>query len=376
MKVLYCINSTYNSGGMERVLMNKANYFADKLGYEVYIVTAEQNARENFFPFSSKIKFIDLSVNYYQVNGYNRFIRFFLKYLKSRTHQKRLTKVLQQECPQICISMFDKEFPFLCKIKDGSKKVLEYHFSKYTKLYEAPNWLIYRLQQIRIWRWEKIIQQYDSFVVLTEEDKKAWGNLNNIVTIPNSIPSIPAQQSTLIQKQVCSIGRISYQKGFDILVQVWQIVHRQFPDWHLCIVGSGDVHDLQELITNLGVSESVSVLPSTPNIDRIYLNSSVYAMTSRYEGFGMVLIEAMSYGLPIVAFSCPCGPKDIVEESFGTLIPPGNIYEFAKQLMSWMANEEKRKSAGIKAKESAQRFLESEIMKKWQNLFSSLVQNV
>ena len=358
---------------MERVLMTKANYLADKLDYEVYIVTAEQQNRKNFFSFSPKIRFIDLEVNYHLADRYNLVVRFIIKYFKSRTHKRRLRQVLLQIRPDISISMFDKEFSFLCKIKDGSKKILEYHFSKNTKLFEATNKLVFLLQWVRIVLWKTIIQRYDSFVVLTEEDKISWGKFNNIVVIPNSIPRIPMRQADLSQKRVCSIGRISYQKGFDLLLQSWQIVYRQYPEWSLCIIGGGDAKELREQIQKLGLYDSVDLKPPTTEISKEYLNSSIYAMSSRYEGFGMVLIEAMSYGLPVVSFACPCGPQDIIDGNFGSLVPPNDIRGFAEQLMYWMEDEGRRKMAGVKAKESVKRFLENEVMKKWVKLFESLI---
>ena len=134
MKVVYCINGIYNSGGMERVLMNKANYLVDVLGYEVLIVTTEQKGRAIFFRFSQHIRFIDLNINYDNDKNKALWVRMLKKQIKQRIHKKRLDKLLKMERPDICISMFDRDASFLYKIKDGSKKILEYHFSKNVKL--------------------------------------------------------------------------------------------------------------------------------------------------------------------------------------------------------------------------------------------------
>lgn len=370
MKIFYCINGTYNSGGMERMLMYKANYLADVLGYDVGIVTTEQKGRANFFTFSSKIIFFDLAINYDDDKNRSLVLRLFLKLLKKRKHQRILSELLIQERPDICISMFDRDMDFLYKIKDGSKKILEYHFSKNAKLIGAKNQVMYFFQKLRILYWKKIIRKYAHFVVLTEEDKKAWGDVNNICVIPNFLSKIPKESAALISKRIISVGRLGDEKGFDYLIKVWGIVHRVYPDWQLCIFGDGEKRkELENLVGQLGLSDSVFLKPPTQDIEKEYLQSSVYAMCSRSEGFGMVLLEAMSYGLPIVSFTCPCGPRDLVDESFGSLVPVGDIDTFARELMTWMASDGKRLIAGRNARCAAEHYLQAEIMGKWKELF-------
>lgn len=372
MKILYCINAAYNSGGMERVLMTKANYLADIAGYDVFIVTSQQHEKSTFFYFSERIHFHDLGINYDDIDKNNLFIKTFLKCRKKKKHKQLLTDYLNEIKPDIAISMFDYEFNFLHQIKDGSKKILEYHFNKRQKIIEASNIIMKLLQTLRIWTWHNKVSQYDKFVVLTEEDKRYWGNLPNIVVIKNPIPKVPDTKALLNTKQVLSVGRISYQKGFDRLIKAWALVVPYYPDWKLLIRGNGDSTQLQKLIKQLGIDEYVKMEPATPNIAEEYLSSSVYAMTSRYEGLPMVLMEAMSYGLPCVSFACPCGPTDLIQSSYGSLVPDNDIRSFALALMNWMADETKRKEAGIKAREYIAQYTEEKIMKLWINLFKSL----
>lgn len=374
MKIIYCINGTYNSGGMERVLMNKANYLAEVLGYEVSIVTTEQKGRNHFFIFSPKIHFFDLGINYDDDRDKNLFRRLFLKQLKKKEHHKRLSQLLFQERPDVCVSMFDRDADFLYRIKDGSKKVLEYHFSRYSKLVSTQNRVIRWMQAIRIAGWKSMVRRYDRFVVLTEEDKKAWGNIPNMVVIPNFITDLPADRALLLNKRVVSVGRLNYLKGFDRLIKVWQRVHFAYPDWQLYIFGNGEKRqELEALVEELQLSDCIFLMPATLDIGEEYLKSSVYALSSRCEGFGMVLLEAMSCGLPIVSFDCPCGPKDLIGKSFGSLVPDGETEIFAKELMNWMADADKRKRASENARRTVGHYLQPEIMKKWQQLFESLV---
>ena len=371
MKIIYCIGATYNSGGMERILMYKANYFADVLGYEVCIVTTEQRGRTNFFTFSPKIRFFDLGINYDEDKNKPFVLRLLLQLLKKRKHKKSLHELLIREQADVCISMFGQEMDFLYKISDKSKKILEYHFSKNIKLIEAPNQLIYFLQKIRLCYWQRIVQKYSHFVVLTEEDKQAWGDLSNICAIPNFLTELPVQEAMLTSKRVISVGRLEYQKGFDYLIRSWSVVHHNYPDWQLYIFGDGEKREeLEKLVRQFGLMDVVFLKASTKNIGKEYLESSVYAMTSRYEGLPMVLLEAMSYGLPIVSFTCPCGPKDVVKDSFGSLLPVGDVDVFARELMRWIDNYEKRQKAGRIARCTAKNYLQSEVMKKWEFLLT------
>ena len=157
MKIVYCINGTYNSGGMEKVLCNKANYFSEQLGYDVTIITTEQKGRDNFFNFSNKIKFIDLGINYDDDNYKSIFVKLYESNKKRKIHFLKLMEILERIKPDVCISMFDRDFSFLYKIKDGSKKILEFHFCKQMKVIEQKNIVMKAIQYIRIQTWRNII---------------------------------------------------------------------------------------------------------------------------------------------------------------------------------------------------------------------------
>lgn len=374
MKIVYCINGTYNSGGMERVLMTKANYLAEVAGYEVTIVTSQQEGRPHFYPFSSQIKFYDLGIDYDKNLKYGLLVRTFRKWMKKRRHRQRLTGLLNTLKPDICISMFDYDYSFLYKIKDGSKKILEFHFCKQQKVIEASNFVMKLLQYLRVYvGWQNIVRRYDKFVVLTEEDKEAWGNLTNIEVIKNPIPEMPAERAALRVKQVLSVGRISFQKGFDRLLRAWTLVTPHFPDWQLVIRGNGDAASLLQLAQELGVAGTVSIKPATAKISEEYLGSSVYVMSSRYEGLGMVLMEAMSYGVPVVSFACPCGPKELIGVDYGTLVPNGDIEGLANGMMKWMEDEKLRQAGGEKARDFISQYVQDRVMSQWMNLFNSMM---
>lgn len=373
MKLLYCIAGTCHSGGMERVLANKANYLTNH-GYEVVIVTTDQQGRPPFFPLDERIRCIDLGINYEENNG-KSFANKLLHYpLKQYLHKKRLTAVLKQEKPDITLSMFCNDAGFITRIPDGSKKVLEIHFSKFKRLQYGRTGL-WRLADI--WRSkqdEKIVQRFDKFVVLTEEDKGYWGNLPNITVIPNARTFIPQQVANWNNKKVIAIGRYNYQKGFERLIEIWRRVVDDFPEWRLEIVGDGEERDkLQSLIETYELNNFITLVRSHNEIDKNYLSASIYVLTSRYEGLPMVLLEAQAFGLPIVSYRCKCGPADIITDGTdGFLIEEEDTEGFVSALKRLMGDFTLRKRMGEKALLSSERFSEERVMQRWATLFESL----
>lgn len=373
MKILYCIAGTYNSGGMERVLANKANYLV-RHGYEVVIVTTDQRGRPPFFQLDPTIRCIDLNINYEENNG-KSLLNKLVKYpFKQHLHKLRLERLLEQEHPDITISMYCNEATLLPKMKDGSKKVLEIHFSKFKRLQYGRKGLWRVVDWWRSRMDERLVRRYDKFVVLTKEDQGYWGDLPNIEVIPNSISLIPHSQAQLDSHTIVAIGRYTHQKGFDLLLRAWGVTIQKHPLWQLHIVGDGELRaDLEVQIKQLKIENSVRLIKTTSHIEQVYCNASCYVMSSRYEGLPMVLIEAQAYGLPIVSFTCKCGPRDIISHGIdGYLVEDGNIEALADHLSLIMGNTSLRYTMGRAAKQSAKRFDETIIMKKWIALFTSI----
>lgn len=373
MKIIYCIACTCHSGGMERVLTNKANYLA-RHGYEIVVVTTDQRGKQPFFPLEPSIRCIDLGINYDENNG-KSFLNKLLHYpFKQCRHKKRLKAVLMEERPDVTVSMFNNDAGFIPGIKDGSAKLLEIHFSKFKRLQYGRKGLWKLADRWRSKQDEKTVRKFDRFVVLTEEDKAYWGNLPNIMVIPNAISGIPAGTALLANKRVIAVGRYTYQKGFERLVDAWHLLASRFPDWNLVIIGDGEERPLlEQRIRSYGLERQVTLTRPTQEIGKVYQEASILASSSRYEGLPMVLLEAQAFGLPIVAFQCKCGPKDIVSDGMnGYLVPEGDTAGMAQRLEILMKDEALRKRMGLRAKESALRFNEETIMRKWMNIFQTL----
>ena len=377
MKLIYCIHSVYNPGGMERVLLNKVSYLVQKFGWEILIVTTDQHNRPPFYPFPNQVRMVDLGINYSEDNtlGTIAKVRGYLR--RRKRHKKALTELLIRERADIVVSLYPSESSFLPAIKDGSKKVLELHFCKFFRLQYGRTGLMGLLDRYRTRLDERIVRRFDRFVVLTQEDKGYWGNLPNLEVIPNAALFIAPRLSTQTEKRVIAVGRLDYQKGFDRLIRAWDIV-QQNPScqaWRLDIFGQGEWQEmLEEMIRERGLASSTRINDPSKRIGEEYASSSLLVMSSHYEGFPMVMIEAMACGLPVVAFDFKCGPRDIIEEGKnGCIVSEGDIPALARAITRLIEQDALRKAMAEEARKVTERYAEERIMQQWTELFNSLV---
>jgi glycosyltransferase involved in cell wall biosynthesis len=358
IKLLYITNGIAASAGLERVLSIKASYLVDKMNYEVHILSLNEDGIEPFYQFSKNINFHSIPYN------------GLLSYLKG------IRKTVHKVAPDI-ISVCDdglKGFFVPIYLKKTCPMIYERHVSKVISnndsniISKIRTQISYRLMSIGG-------KLYDKFIVLTEQNKLEWKNLSNIEVISNPLSFCPEKSSNLNNKKVILVGKLSFQKGQDLLINAWTIIAQKHPDWSLEIYGKKDNEDFyQKLIKQNGLENNISLYDPVSNIEQKYLDSSIYVMSSRFEGFGMVLIEAMICGLPCVSFDCPYGPSDIIKnEEDGFLIPNGNIKELAEKIIFLIENKEERIRMGTNAKINVKRYLPENIVSQWDNLFSALL---
>lgn len=373
MRIVFNILGTFNSGGMERVLANKANYLANH-GFSVTIITTDQKGRKPYFDLDSTINTIDLDINYKDNVKGGVFLKVLSYLQKQRKHLKTLRKQLISLKADIVVSMFDNDASLLYKIDDGSKKILEVHFSRFKRLQYNRKGILGLIDKYRSDQDLKIASQYDRFIVLTEEDKGYWGDLANIQVVPNANSFKPVLSSALDNRKVIAVGRLDYQKGFDDLIRAWKSVAAINPEWILNIYGEGPLkNQLKVLIDSLELHNSVFLQEPTNEIEEAYCEHSILAMTSRYEGLPMVLLEAQSCGLPLVSYACKCGPSDIIQDGKnGFLVEQGNIEVMSEKLSTLIFDKELRKGMGKASLEKSSFYNEDFIMKKWMDLFNLL----
>ena len=376
-KIVYCTPALYSAGGVERIVSVKASYFADVLGYDVTVIVTEGNGRDSFFPLSDKVKVVNFELGFEELWKASFFQKVFLYLNKQRKYKKLLSAELMRIRPDFTISMLRREINFLTDIRDGSKKIGELHVnrSNYRNFEQNESNALKNLFA-KLWMDSLVgkLKKLDRLVVLTEKSKTSWPELSNVVVIPDPLPFHVEIKSNLRSKRVITIGRYAYQKGYDILLRAWAEIEKKYPDWQLAIYGMGNQNPLRNQMKDLGIDADRCLLNGPVNdVSKEYLNSSLFVLPSRFEGFGLVIIEAMSCGVPVVAFNCPMGPDEIITDGEdGFLVPVGDVCTLVDKLQMLMQDHELRMKFSEKAYRNSDRYRIDKISNQWIQLFTQL----
>ena len=376
-KIVYCTPALYFAGGMERVLTMKANYFADHFGYDITIILTDGEDKPIFYPLSDKVKVINLNIGFEELWTCS-FIKKIVIYLKKQyLYKKMLKKELMRIRPDITVSMLRREINFINEIKDGSKKIGEIHINRANfRNFESKDDNLIKKLFAKVWMNDLTnkLKKLDRFVVLTEKDKEAWVELDNVCVIPNPLSFIPQNISKLTEKRVIAVGRYCHEKGYDLLLKAWCIVQNSIADWRLEVFGEGDRSQYEEMISSLNIDRHRCILHGrSSNIQDEFEKSSLAVCSSKFEGFGLVITEAMSCGLPVVSFDCPWGPRAIIHDGEdGLLVENGNVEKLADAIIWMIQHPEMRSKMATKAIENVQRFSIEKIAEKWKSLFDAL----
>lgn len=374
MKIVYCVPSMYRLGGIERIVAKKASLLLER-GFDVSIITTDQGGRPFYFGIDSQVKHYDLDINYEKNRKRSFLSKLYHFFYNNYLHKKRLSRLLLELKADIVISTFFNEMGILPKIKDGSKKIVEIHFGKKMFNFARRKGFMGIVDDYMMSQYIRELRRYNRFVVLSKEDAENWHELDNVEVIYNMCPIEILQKSQLIAHRVVSVGRYEFQKGYDRLIDAWALISKQVSDWTLHLVGEGSLRqELEAKIKELGLENSVFLDGASADVSKVYLNSSIAAFTSHYEGFSLALVEAESAGLPVVSFDTPCGPKDVIREGEdGFLVSDGDMEKFAEKLLLLIKDENLRRTMGNKAYENSRRFTEEIIMSQWVSLFENVV---
>lgn len=377
--IAYCVPNLSGTGGMEKIITAKANYFADELNYRVTLLVSELNNNSIPFYVSPKVTVINLEINQYTSNKIKG-VSFInnLKILK-----QIYTKQIKKIAPDIIIiperGYEDFFIPHICK---DIPKIREYHFSKKaSSLLEKELPFVKKLKSRLIKNlYFKQFKKYDAFVVLTEKDKKEWKHIKNIWVIPNYLDPVKIKQTPILNrpKRVISVGSMhNDRKGFTALINFWEQLKKHHQEWTLHIYGDGTFRPkLQKLIEEKNMQTSIFLEGNTNKIERKYQESQLFLFASKGEGLPMVLLEAQQHGLPIVAYNCYCGPSDILtqDNKGGFLVNLNDKNAFINYCDILLDDATLREIKSKEAYINAKRFQGNQIIPLWTNLFDKLIQ--
>jgi glycosyltransferase involved in cell wall biosynthesis len=223
-----------------------------------------------------------------------------------------------------------------------------------------------------------VYPRLDLVSTLTEGDARAYRRaLRRSVRVecmPNGVPDVGGHRAALDAKVVVAAGRVTPQKGFDRLLPAWAEVVREHPDWKLRIFGDGPSEKkLRKQIDELGIGDSAKLMGFTAKLHEEFARASLYVMSSRREGFPMVLLEAMAVGLPVVSFDCPTGPRDVIREGVdGHVVRNGDVHALAEAMKGLMADADRRRAFGAAAVEGARRYDLATIAARWEELLAEV----
>jgi glycosyltransferase involved in cell wall biosynthesis len=299
---------------------------------------------------------------------------------KQRQYKRRLTACLMQIRPDITISMLRREINFITSIQDGSKKIGEIHINRaHFRTFEEHENNFIKSFISKYWTHMLLtkLKKLDRFVVLTENDKKAWYELDNVEVIPNPLSFTSTTSSKQTNKRIIAVGRYCHEKGYDHLLQAWATIQNQCPDWRLDVFGDGDRNAYEALMDQWGIDRSRCKLNQrTQIIQQEFERSAISVCSSRFEGFGLVIIKAMGCGVPVVSFDCPWGPRTIITDGEdGVLVENGNVGQLVEALLRLIADDQLRTTMGTKASVNVRRFSIEIIADQWKKLFEEIIDN-
>ena len=377
MKIAYIIGSLATQGGTSRIVTEKAHYFATVVGYDVTIITCYQREDQaNTFILSEDVKQINLEISSDSQYKYPK--RLWVKRRNEILLRRKLTDAVRQVDPDILIGIAQLKADVVSKIKCRAKKVIECHEARsYTlsgvgmnlsflsRIYRS----IYRFKYFRT-----IERNADVVCPLTEGDKNLWKKAKRVEVIPNFSLMPVLSYSDCTAKRVIAVGRLAWEKGYSRLIRAWKIVSTRHPDWRLDIFGEGDMEGAIRLLIKSNNIKNISIHKLTHDISQEYANSSICAVSSYFEGFSLVLLEAQKHGVPSVAFDCPFGPRSIINDAYnGFLVENGDISLFAERVCRLIESQELRKQFSQACIEHAKVFDVHIVIQKWKDLFEDIL---
>ena len=374
MRVLYVFRSLAYWGGIERILVDKMNNLVSMYGYEVYMLTTDQGCHPVPYHLDQRVQLKDLGIKLHQQYRYHGIKRGLILWKLLRLYKQRLSKELVKINPDVivCTTSNYWDVNILAKIKGKTPLVVECH-----SIYKQTIGLKGLKGSFSDYLYKKGLSHAQTIVTLTEKDACDWRQIHKCVkVIPNMVHLNEGEVSSLQNKHVIWVGRFDYQKRPLEMIDIWKKVYPKFPDWHLDMYGEGELlNEVEEKARSLNMN--IHIHQPTINIFDCYRRSSFLVSTSLFEPFGLVIPEAMSCGLPVVAYKSSYGPVSILSDGIdGCLVEMNNGKVMTQVICALMNDKNKRLIIGQSAKNTSLKYSREIIMPMWNALFNDILMNL
>lgn len=376
MKLIYFTPLLSTKGGQERTLTDKANYLAGH-GHEVMFLTYEHDGPLAYL-LSPAVKHVDLHCHFFLLYSFSLCRRLIEAFRLKRLFRQRMKDVITRNRPDVIVITVPNTENFISDIMQvmkGIPVIVESHLAQGRQVVRrgmTENWLCCLYNPL------KAIKKSDLLISLTKEDAKCWSKLGvkNVKVIPNPVTSYfdALPEVTKQEGRIICVGRLTPQKRLDRLITAFSLIASKYLDWYVDIYGAGEEHDkLQSQISNSQCSDQIHLLPPISDIYGEYLRSQFFVLSSDFEGFGLVIVEAMACGIPVIATNCPFGPSEIIEDGVTGLLAKMEVEDLAEK-MEWMITHPKeRKLMGQKAHLAAAHYRKEKVIPEWERAYMSVI---
>ncbi len=371
MRIIFLLRSVAIFGGIERIFTDKANWLASQ-GHDVLMLTYEQGQHKLFFPLNEKACHEDLECRYFTVYRKNILVRPYFKLLLKHKFRRRLRAKIESYRPDVMVvSCSIDEFRAIVISMNRLVPVVYENHGSFIESMKANSSRIQYLWQL--WN-HRCIGKCNLVVSLTEGDAACWRKfVDRVSVIPNPLTYYAPEMVLQDAPRIICVGRLVKTKRFDRMIDAFSMIAKKYPEWSVDIFGEGELaEELHNQISNKKLTGRVRINKPTPDIYTEYQHSSFFVLTSDMESFGLVVIEAMSCGIPVVSVNCPFGPSEIIEDGVTGLLSDMTAKALSEK-MEWMiAHKEERKKMGQQARKAAARYQKDKVMKEWEAAYLSV----
>ena len=376
MKLVYFIPLLSTRGGQERTLTDKANYLSAR-GHEVMFLSYEHEG-PLAYQLSPKVKHVDLHCHFFKLYGVPVYRRWLEVLRLKRLFRKKLKDVMEWYLPDVVVIAVPNTENFICDVMlvaKGIPVIIESHLAQGYQVIRrgmTERWLYYMYNPMQAVRMSNLL------IALTAGDAECWTKLGvkHVKIIPNPVTSYLDILPDFTQQEgrIICVGRLTRQKRYERMINAFFMIASKYPDWFVDIYGAGEEHDrLQTMISDYQLSRQIHLLSPVLDIYMEYSRSQFFVLCSDFEGFGLVIVEAMACGIPVVSTDCPFGPSEIIEDGKTGLLAKMEVQDLADK-MEWMiTHEEERKAMGVRAHQAAARYRKEVVMPEWEKAYLSVI---